>query len=35
MGTSERGLRLVAALSDYWGVDVTADGKTVWATVPL
>jgi len=28
-------LRLVAALSDYWGVDVTADGKTVWATVPL
>jgi anti-sigma regulatory factor (Ser/Thr protein kinase) len=29
--TSGRGLRLVAALSANWGVDVTADGKTVWA----
>jgi anti-sigma regulatory factor (Ser/Thr protein kinase) len=27
MGTSGRGLRLVAALSDDWGVDVTADGR--------
>jgi anti-sigma regulatory factor (Ser/Thr protein kinase) len=34
-GTSGRGMRLVAALSDDWGVDVTADGKTVWATVAL
>ena len=28
---SGRGIRLVAALSADWGVDVTADGKTVWA----
>jgi anti-sigma regulatory factor (Ser/Thr protein kinase) len=28
---SGRGLQLVAALSASWGVDVTADGKTVWA----
>jgi serine/threonine-protein kinase RsbW len=30
MATSGRGLRLVAALSVDWGVEVTADGKTVW-----
>jgi anti-sigma regulatory factor (Ser/Thr protein kinase) len=29
--TSGRGLRLVAALSSSWGVDTSADGKTVWA----
>jgi hypothetical protein len=28
---SGRGLRLVAALAVDWGVDVAADGKTVWA----
>jgi anti-sigma regulatory factor (Ser/Thr protein kinase) len=28
---SGRGLHLVAALSADWGVEVTADGKTVWA----
>ncbi len=28
---SGRGLHLVAALSVNWGVEVTADGKTVWA----
>lgn len=27
---SGRGIRLVAALSADWGVEVTADGKTVW-----
>lgn len=27
-----RGLHLVAALAIDWGVDVSADGKTVWAT---
>jgi anti-sigma regulatory factor (Ser/Thr protein kinase) len=31
MATSGHGLRLVAALSVDWGVEVTADGKTVWA----
>ena len=28
--TTGRGLRLVAELSDDWGVDRRADGKTVW-----
>ncbi len=28
---SGRGLRLVAALSSRWGVDLAADGKVVWA----
>lgn len=28
---SGRGLLLVAALASNWGVEVTADGKTVWA----
>jgi anti-sigma regulatory factor (Ser/Thr protein kinase) len=31
MTVSGRGLRLVAALSARWGVEVVADGKTVWA----
>jgi anti-sigma regulatory factor (Ser/Thr protein kinase) len=31
MALSGRGLHLVAALSADWGVEVTADGKTVWA----
>jgi anti-sigma regulatory factor (Ser/Thr protein kinase) len=30
-GTSGNGLRLVAALAADWGVELTADGKTVWA----
>jgi anti-sigma regulatory factor (Ser/Thr protein kinase) len=28
-----RGLGLVAALSCGWGVDVTSDGKTIWAEI--
>lgn len=32
---SGRGLRLVAAVSDEWGVDYSLDGKTVWAELPL
>jgi serine/threonine-protein kinase RsbW len=28
---SGRGVRLVAALSVDWGVELSADGKTVWA----
>jgi anti-sigma regulatory factor (Ser/Thr protein kinase) len=28
-----RGLGLVAGLSRDWGVDITADGKTVWAEI--
>lgn len=30
---SGRGLRLVSALSSEWGVDLTADGKTVWVAI--
>lgn len=29
-----RGLRIVAAMSDSWGVRETDDGKTVWFTLP-
>jgi hypothetical protein len=32
--TSGRGLQLVAALSSRWGVETSADGKTVWAELP-
>jgi anti-sigma regulatory factor (Ser/Thr protein kinase) len=32
---SGRGLRLVAALSQDWGVETASDGKTVWAELPL
>jgi anti-sigma regulatory factor (Ser/Thr protein kinase) len=32
---SGRGLRLVDALADGWGVDADPDGKTVWAELPL
>jgi anti-sigma regulatory factor (Ser/Thr protein kinase) len=28
-----RGLHMIAALSDSWGVTEHADGKTVWATL--
>lgn len=31
LSTSGRGLHLVDALSAEWGVEVTTDGKTVWA----
>lgn len=31
MAASGRGLRLVAAIAADWGVEITADGKTVWA----
>jgi anti-sigma regulatory factor (Ser/Thr protein kinase) len=31
---SGRGLQLIAAVSDDWGVDVTASGKLVWAVLP-
>jgi anti-sigma regulatory factor (Ser/Thr protein kinase) len=31
LALSGRGLQLVQALSDDWGVEVTAEGKTVWA----
>ncbi len=30
-----RGLHLVAALAQAWGVDPHPDGKTVWASLPL
>ena len=33
--TTGRGLRIVATLSLSWGVEPTADGKTVWALLPL
>ena len=29
-----RGLRIVEAMSDTWGIDPSSDGKTVWFTVP-
>ena len=29
--SSGRGLRLIAALASDWGVELEADGKTVWA----
>jgi anti-sigma regulatory factor (Ser/Thr protein kinase) len=29
-----RGLRIVEALADAWGVDRSSSGKTVWFTVP-
>jgi anti-sigma regulatory factor (Ser/Thr protein kinase) len=28
--TSGRGLRIVQALADHWGITPTADGKTIW-----
>jgi anti-sigma regulatory factor (Ser/Thr protein kinase) len=31
LAPSGRGLRIVATLASNWGVDVDADGKTVWA----
>jgi anti-sigma regulatory factor (Ser/Thr protein kinase) len=32
---SGRGLHLVAAMAQSWGVDAGPDGKTVWAELPL
>ena len=32
---SGRGVQLLRDLSEAWGVDVHADGKTVWCRVPL
>lgn len=32
---SGRGLRIVGAVADNWGVDADPDGKTVWAELPL
>jgi anti-sigma regulatory factor (Ser/Thr protein kinase) len=29
-----RGLRIVEAMSDAWGVELSSRGKTVWFTVP-
>jgi anti-sigma regulatory factor (Ser/Thr protein kinase) len=34
-GLGGRGVRLVAALADAWGVVDEADGKSVWADVPV
>ncbi len=31
--TTGRGLALVAALSSDWGVELAADGKTVWSVI--
>jgi hypothetical protein len=33
--TTGRGLRIVESLSSAWGVATAADGKTVWALLPL
>ena len=33
--TTGRGLRIVESLATAWGVAPTADGKTVWALLPL
>ncbi len=33
--TTGRGLRIVESLSTSWGVTPTADGKTVWALLPV
>jgi hypothetical protein len=30
-----RGLHIVEALADRWGVDKTAEGKTVWFEIDL
>ena len=29
-----RGLRIVEAMAEAWGVDLSSSGKTVWFTVP-
>jgi anti-sigma regulatory factor (Ser/Thr protein kinase) len=35
LAASGRGLRLVAMISQSWGVEYRPDGKTVWAELPL
>lgn len=33
--TTGRGLLMVDALAERWGIDGTADGKTVWFELPV
>lgn len=35
LASSGRGLRLVAAVATQWGVETAADGKMLWAELPL
>ena len=35
LATTGRGLALVAGVSDEWGVDLRAGGKTVWCRLPV
>jgi hypothetical protein len=33
--TSGRGMRIIATTSDRWGIDISAEGKTVWSEIPV
>lgn len=35
LSESHRGLRMIAAISEQWGIDRTPDGKVVWAEFDL
>ncbi|MFG1924275.1 ATP-binding protein [Cryptosporangium sp. NPDC048952] len=35
LSTRGRGLPLIAAIADNWGCQQQADGKTVWAAIPV